>query len=262
MQKFLFILFGVCISGISFANVTGYSKRVPCGSWYEISCMPYTDYHFVRWSDGNTEATRQIQVNDNSTYFAIIAPNCEEYANWPIATLYDWLIVLNVRAINEMGYYFRPEQVSWYRIVGSPDDMHSIFPQDDQLVCTGIYLNMDRNLWGTGDYYAVVDASDNHGLLCDGMMRSEIVQFAGSKSRSQISLKPNYVQPSQEITICGLNPTEDTMIAVYAASGQLVTSFVSSGEAEIQFSSPIMHGCYQVKIVSRTVNNVERFIVY
>jgi len=55
--------------------------RVECGSWFTLSAQSYDDYHFVEWNDHNTDAVRQIQVNEDATYVAFFAANCEEYAN-------------------------------------------------------------------------------------------------------------------------------------------------------------------------------------
>lgn len=43
------------------------------GTTVEISCVPNTGYYFVRWSDGNTNATRTITVTENITLTAITA---------------------------------------------------------------------------------------------------------------------------------------------------------------------------------------------
>ena len=43
------------------------------GTTVEISCVPNTGYYFVRWSDGNTNATRTITVMEDITLTAITA---------------------------------------------------------------------------------------------------------------------------------------------------------------------------------------------
>ena len=113
------------------------------------------------------------------------AARCEEYANWPVIALYDWLLMLNVQAINEKGYYISPANVTWYRAIGEPDDMHDAFPQDDEVVTQGsYYLTLDKSLQGTGNYYAIVDVSDAKGQLCDGLMRTVIINYSGSDASS------------------------------------------------------------------------------
>ena len=237
-------------------------KGIPCGTWIEISAIPHEDYHFVRWNDGNEEAVRQIQVNEDATYFAYFAANCQEYANWPIVALYDWLLMINVRAINEQGYYFDPEDVTWYRVVDEPDDMRGIFPYDDQLIeQNSYYLTLDKSLKGTGNYYAVVDVSDVRGVLCDGLMRSEIVCYSGASQAARVALLPNSVVVGQQMKLTGLNPEEDTHIYVYSMTGQLVQTLQANKESTYMLDPVPMAGCYQVKVVSETINQTMRYIV-
>ena len=49
------------------------------GTTVEISCIPNTGYYFVRWSDGNTNATRTITVTEDITLTAITAQGSSEY---------------------------------------------------------------------------------------------------------------------------------------------------------------------------------------
>ncbi len=46
-----------------------------CGDSVTIQATPATGHHFVQWSDGNTQATRQITVSGNDTLRAIFAVN-------------------------------------------------------------------------------------------------------------------------------------------------------------------------------------------
>ncbi len=237
-------------------------RGIPCGTWIEISANPYEDYHFVRWNDGNEEAVRLIEVTEDLTFIAYFASNCEEYANWPVVALYDWLLMINVRAINEQGYYFDPEDVTWYRVVDEPDDMHGMFPLDDQLVGeNSYYLTLDKSLKGTGNYYAVVDVSDVRGLICDGLMRSEIVCYSGASQAARVALLPNSVVVGQQMKLTGLNPEEDTHIYVYSMTGQLVQTLQANKESTYMLDPVPMAGCYQVKVVSETINQTMRYIV-
>lgn len=236
--------------------------KIVCGTWIEIAAHPFEDFHFVQWNDGNTEAVREIQVHEDARYIAYFAANCEEYANWPVIALYDWLLMVNVRAINEMGYYYTPANVTWYRIVGEPDDMHDSFPQDDQEVARGsYYLTIDQSLKGTGSYYAVIDVSDSQGLLCDGLMRSVIISYAGSNKPAKVALIPNAVVMGQTMQLKGLNPEENSEIYIYSTTGQLVEQFVSQGESTLLLNAAHTAGCYQVVVKSPSINQTLRYIV-
>lgn len=248
---------GVLLSGNARAGIV-----YECGTWLELSATPTEDYHFVSWSDGSTDSLRQIEVNEDATFIAYFASNCEEYANWPVEALYDWLLVLNTNSISEKGYYFSTERVIWYRVVGTPDDMHNSFPQDDEQVGTGYYLTIDRDLRGTGDYYAVADVSDSKGLLCDGLMRSVIVHYASSGKQSrQMALMPNHVQRGGEMRLVGLNPDEQTEIFVFSPTGQQVEHLTVSGENSLMLIGSGVQGCYMVRVQSKSVNETLRYVV-
>lgn len=247
--------------GAVFADGTGTRLRVDCGDWVQLEATPYEDYHFVRWSDGNTEPLRQLQVNEDAAYIAYFAANCEEYANWPVVALYDWLLMLNVREINAMGYYVADSRVTWYRVVGEPDDMHGTSQKDDAPVGHGYYLTLAQNLQGTGDYYAVADVSDTKGMLCDGLMRSVIVHYANSSRTPRLYLTPNMVTGGEQMRIRGLDPMKTYTILVHSTTGQLVGEYTASGCEVYYLEAAGVAGCYQVSVVTDDMQTTLRYIV-
>ena len=198
MKRTLYILSLLCFCLLLQAEVR---RDVPCGEWITIEAHPLADYHFVKWSDGDTDSIRSIQVHEDAKYIAYFAANCLDYANWPVVALYDWLLTVNVKAINDQGYYFSPSDVTWYKVVGEPDDMHDVFPQDDIVMATGYYLTLAQNFQGTGDYYAVVDVADAQGRLCSGLMRTIIISYSGNTRAPQIALMPTIANSASYITI-------------------------------------------------------------
>ena len=51
-------------------------QTVDCGSTVTIKATPKAGYHFVKWNDDNTNATRQIEnITANQTFVATFAPN-------------------------------------------------------------------------------------------------------------------------------------------------------------------------------------------
>lgn len=69
------------------------------GTTVEISCVPNTGYYFVRWSDGNTNATRTITVNEDITLTAITAQGSSN--------------LLEIKARKGSGEYERTN-IIWY----------------------------------------------------------------------------------------------------------------------------------------------------
>ena len=262
MKKILLSFVCMLGMGVLLVGNTHAGTVYECGTWLSLAATPTEDYHFVSWSDGSTDSLRQIEVNEDATYIAYFASNCEEYANWPVVALYDWLLMLNINDINEKGYYFSTEHVNWYRVVGTPDDMHNQFPQDDELVSTGYYLTIDRDLRGTGDYYAVADVSDSKGLLCDGLMRSVIVHYASAAMSSRkMALMPNHVQRGGEMKLLGLSPDEETDIYVFSPTGQQVEHISVIGESSLVLLGTGVQGCYMVRVQSKSVNETLRYVV-
>ena len=260
-KTFLTILCTLC-AGFLFAGNAGTSGVYECGTWLQLVATPFDDFHFVEWSDGNVEQVRTIEVNEDATYIAYFADNCEEYANWPVVALYDWLLMVNVAAINEMGYYFSPQNVTWYRVVGEPDDMHNDFPQNDQVVVRdSYYLTLARNLQNTGSYYAVVDVSNAQGMLCDGLMRTVIINYSGNGGKApQLNLLPNCALPGQQLKLVGLIPNETTTIQVFSTAGQLMHTYTCDNE-QFLFPAEIVSGCYHLRISSPSVQEVIKYVV-
>lgn len=235
---------------------------VDCGTWYTLSAQPYEDYHFVEWNDGSKDSVRYIEATANASYIAFFASNCAEWANWPVVALYDWLLMLNITEINAKGYFFKPNNVTWYRVIGEPDSPTDE-RKDDEVVGHGFYLTLAKNFWGTGDYYAVVDVSVNAtAQLCTDVMRSVIVHYAGTPHRQQLALLPNATTLGGQIKLVGLDPSEQTTIQVYSSAGQLMDTFTSTDEAEYMLTAAGVSGCFYVRVSSPTIETVLKYLVF
>lgn len=246
-------LLSICLTLLCAITVWAQEQRMQfsCGTWIKITATPYDEYRFVGWSDGDTSRVRTIQVNEDIHYIAYFANQCREYANWPIVVKYDWLLMLNLTAINAEGYYFGPEAVKWYRVVGQPDSLNSV--ADDQLVVEGsYYLTLDRNLQGSGDYYAQVDISSSaSGQVCTDYMRSVIVHFSSPKSPSFAPyLEPSFAPVGTPLTLHGLPADQQTDIFVYEPGGRLISTYSTQGEEHFTFQAGTIPGCYFLHVVA------------
>ena len=185
-----------------------------------------------------------------------------EETELPVVSLYDWLLMLNINAINEMGYYFSQSDVNWYRVVGEPDDIHTDFPSDDQLVVEGsYYLTLENSLKGTGNYYAVVDVHQKQDMSGDSFMRSEIISYSTAKQPAKLALLPGVVANGQPLQLIGLNPEETTNIYVYNATGQLINQVSSTGNTTLNLDAASLAGYYQVVVQSLSTTETLRYIV-
>lgn len=261
IRRLLTYIFCFLSVGVA-AQAPSYSQKVECGTWVEISCVPLDDYKFVQWSDGDTHSTRQIQVNEDAVYLAYIAPKCEEYADLPVIALYDWVIMLDAKTIHDTGYTFNENNVFWYRVTGEPDKLADNYYQDDILVGRGYYLTINRNLDGTGDYYAVVDVSNSAGMFCSGLMRSVIIHYTSLAQPKQVALYPTNVYPTQQMRIVGLDPDIETTIYVYTMAGGLLSTTTSHGEETFYMNALTMPGCYNVVVQNENGIQTLRYIVH
>lgn len=235
-----------------------------CGTWIELRAKAAKDWHFDHWNDGDTSAVRQVEVLSNAHYIAFFASECEDYANLPVVSLYDWLLMLDVRSVQAMGYWFGEKDVSWYRVRGEPDRIDGSNGYDDAFVCRGYYLTLDKNLNGTGDYYAVVDVSASpSGVLCTGYMRSVLVHLASpAPQRSAPFLTPIHVPRRGQLFLAGLPPDLLTTVTMYDIGGRPIGTYTSSGSERFVLTAPGVSGCYMMIVKNDEGTYILRYVVH
>ena len=252
----ILLALSICLS------VRAASIEALCGTWYELRATPMDDWHFDHWSDGDTSAVRQVEVTSDAHYVAYFAPNCGDYPALPVVALYDRLIMLDMRTINTMGYYFGEEAVTWYRVRGAPDKLTDGASADDERMGTGYFLTIDQSFLGTGDYYASVDVSGSpSGVLCTDLMRSFIVHYASSAAPDPPFLEPTMVRPSEPQRLLRLNPDYPTTVTIYDIAGHRLECLeTKETDRLILYAQPIP-GCYQVVVQNGDIQTVLRYIV-
>lgn len=237
--------------------------EVPCGTWIELRATAVEDWHFDHWNDGDTSAVRQVEVLGDATYVAYFAPNCGDYPSLPVVSLYDWLIMLDMKTINEKGYYFGEENVTWYRVRGIPDKIEDGASADDEVMGSGYSLTINQSFVGTGDYYASVDVSgSSSGMLCTDIMRSQLVHYASSASPAAAPiLEPTMVRPNEAQRILQLNPDYPTIVTIYDISGKRLKTLTAEGVERLSLHAAPVAGCYQVVVQNGDQQTVLRYIV-
>lgn len=262
MKRLVYTILSVLCLGIAVQAAPAGKSTWECGTWLELSATPFADYHFVEWSDGNTDSLRHVEVTGDAMYIAYFAANCTELPNLPVVALYDWLIMLNIKEIHQMGYYFNPTDVTWYRVVGEPDEPNGQVGDDEQ-VTTGYYLTLAQDLRGTGDYYAQIDIAITSSVeLCSDVLRSVLVHYAGTEANPAIRLLPNATTLGGQMKLIGLNPEEETVVQIYSSAGQLMETFRTTGEPVYMLQAASVSGCYHVHVTSPTVDTVLKYVVY
>ena len=248
------------------APVGPVTKSVECGTWFTLSAKPEEGYHFLEWSDGNTDSVRTLEATEDAVYIAFFGANCGEWANWPVVALYDWLIMLNVDSINKLGYFFKEEDVTWYHVVDTIDLPEDTL-RDDEVVGKGYYLTLGKDLKYTGDYYAEVDISASGiAYVCRDVMRSVLISYASEEEEEpddeDVQLLPNMTRRGGQMKLVGLRPDEETQVTVFSAAGHLVESFTIHGEPSYLLQAGNVSGCYFVQINSASVETVLKYVVY
>lgn len=90
--------------GAAAAELTG----VPCGATVRLRATSPAGWHFDHWSDGSTDSVYLVEVHSDLHLIAYFAPSCEDFS-LPAVALYDRLIMLDMRTIQALGYFFEPD---------------------------------------------------------------------------------------------------------------------------------------------------------
>ena len=236
--------------------------NVASGTWIELRAIASNDWHFDHWSDGDIASVRQIEVTEDMQITAHFASNCGDYPTLPVVSLYDWLVMLDVRSIHAMGYTFSEEDVIWYRVKGEPDKESDGAQANDVRVGSGYSFTLNESLINSGDYYAMVDVSSSPaGTLCSGMMRSQIIHFASNRAYMPPRLTPALVRPCEPQQILHLDPEFPTTVTIYDLSGHLLRTFSEESVDRMDMQAENVTGCYQVVVQNGDQRNVLRYIV-
>lgn len=110
-------------------TVTG-SGFYPKGTEITITASPKSGYKFLRWSDGNTESSRTITVEDNITFTAIFTTASET----PDKTFVKTMVIVSpegggtVEGINWAGGHYNPND---YEVESGTEVTLLATPNDD-----------------------------------------------------------------------------------------------------------------------------------
>lgn len=184
------------------------------------------------------------------------ADNTPECDGAPSVAKFDWLLMLNVKALNSLGYKFSESSVSWYRVVGDIDNLDDPeSKRNDIIVGTGYGYTIDKSLAGTGDYYALIDLPvQTADVGCKGIMRTSVHHYS-KRVTAKPSVVPTMAAPSQRMQVIDLPLDENVEILVYDYVGRLCQTFTSQGDATAWFDAEKTAGNYMVVI--KTAEGVE-----
>ncbi len=198
----------------------------------------------------------------NITMIRQSADNTPACDNAPSVAKYDWLFMINVKALNAQGYAFGEGNVSWYKIVGEMDNIDDpASMHTDQLVGKGYGYTIDKSFIGTGDYYALIDLPrQTSDVGCKGIMRTQVFRYVTSK-RVAPAVIPTIARPSQRMQVMHLPQEENCEIYVYDNVGKLCRHFASHGADTAEFEAEMRQGSYIVVIKSADGTESVKYIV-
>lgn len=198
----------------------------------------------------------------NITMIRQSADNTPECDNAPSVAKYDWLFMINVKALNAQGYAFGEGNVSWYRIVGEMDNIDDpVSMHTDQLVGKGYGYTINKSFIGTGDYYALIDLPrQTSDVGCKGIMRTQVFRYGASK-RSAPAVIPTIARPNQRMQVMHLPQEENCEVYIYDNVGKLCRQFASHGTDTAEFEAELRPGTYIVVIKSADGTESVKYIV-
>lgn len=250
------------IDDTKYATVVSYQwqQQDPTGQWSELN------YHYVL-SGGETWTIRlMIKTSCGETLYSNFVTikvempnpdNTKEYDLLPVQSKYDnWMLLLDVAKMEQMGIKPKTNEVEWYRVVddvdvfGSPD-------ANDQLVGYGYYYSEDKAL--VGQYYALITKLRATPNECDVYMRSKVLQC--NTALTPATLKPGAVKSGERIQIVNINPDAQCTIYVYDAVGRKIYEAQTEGSETYEFNPEGPAGTYLMRIIGEEVRETRLFMI-
>ena len=238
------------------------------GTVVSVEAVADEGYHFVEWSDGEWRNPREVTVLDHMSLTALIELDCVGLNSVPVEKIYEWLLLVNVSGLEQLGYSVTEDDVTWYRAIGEVDDPEH--KDDDELVGRGFYLKVGASYAGFGRFYAVVDVSGSMHVgdnLCTGLIRSQVVPVGLTDIDETAEawapyLYPAALHPYETLTVHGLRPNQATRIRVYDVAGHMLhEERAERDESEAILTAPAIAGTYLVELKNDSEQVVLRFIV-
>lgn len=168
------------------------------------------------------------------------------------------MLMLDHTALAEQGYRFATDSVSWYRVVGTPDDLRYSDGRDDELVGSGDFYTGDGQPL-PGDYYALIRLENPDE--CALPLRSVLLRAPAAAPVSSVSLSPAVAASGTPIDIHGLDANATYTIRILSSSGLLLRSVVVHDAESYVFDAAGAPGCYFVSVQSAAENVSLRYIV-
>ena len=204
------------------------------------------------------QATLHLHIPDPENYVA--------YDQIPAVSKYGGrMMVINLNAIDSIfGWTPAEGDVQWFKVVGEVDNAFDALnrlgdPAElDELVHTGYYHTAFDGSVMPDSYYALIVHEMVSGE-CQEIMRTTVLS-SGAASETP-KLVPTIAEPSEQLRILNLNPSNVTEVRVFNTSGELIENYTASEASEFVFKAATMQGYYMVEVQSENDKVTLRYIV-
>jgi hypothetical protein len=226
------------------------------GEWYyEADSYPVT---LTNENGCEYTATLNLHIPDPENYVA--------YDQIPAVSKYGGrMMVINLNAIDSIfGWTPAEGDVQWFKVVGKVDNAFDALnrlgdPAElDELVHTGYYHTALDGSVMPDSYYALIVHEMVSGE-CQEIMRTTVLS-SGAASETP-KLVPTIAEPSEQLRILNLNPSNVTEVRVFNTSGELIENYTASEASEFVFKAATMQGYYMVEVQSENDKVTLRYIV-
>ena len=176
------------------------------------------------------------------------------------------IIMIDKKATTEgLGWTISEADVTWYQVVDEPDDRsYDSNPAtwNDMKVGEGqYYYNLDNGGTITGQYYAIVaGATKGDKMACGADLRTPILS-CNLPQGTLPSLAPNLVAPNENMTLSGLDATQNYTIRVIGLDGSAVNTLNVNGNEKLNLKAAPVQGMYIVNVWNGQENVSLKYIV-
>ena len=168
------------------------------------------------------------------------------------------IFLFDLNAFNaKFGWKPEPEQVVWYKVVGTVDTYGE--KGDDIKVGVGHSYNMPNGAVIEGAYYVLVERMEVTGDECEAAYRSVVISTVVGAQAPK--LVPNAVRPSEMMTIKDLDPNQINEIYVYSTTGEMLATYTAEKVREFMLRASNTTGYYIIDVVNNDGKHTLKYIV-
>ena len=238
--------------------------------WFEMQLTPTSEFKQITSDVIMSYTDEPIQIRlvlytecDEAIYgepvaYEVVKPSPEEIAEYdemPAVSKYNnWLLMINVNKITEMGFDVKEEDITWYQVINDIDPAGQHI--DDKEVGKGFYFTADMSL--TGQYYAVIETDKTEINECGAILRTLVVKCT---TDGKMRLVPNTIHEGETMEVRNINPDENTTLWMYDRDGKLLEKHVTDGQEQYTIQPEQNAGVYLLRVVNGKQEESFKYVI-